>query len=376
MDLFLAIIFVLATILVHPFVGLNSFICILGFYLAQKQKTKIKKVFLLIITFITSSLIVFLAFAVYNWLQNKTLILGDPFYYIDYFLKIFAGPAWYVHSTNSWLMWIIYIYERIHYFLIILLIIIYFFVLSKNKVGKKRFLANLFIIVLIFSSLISAWFFISSLEISGYTALDQSNYSYRLVQSSKWSSIIILFLIVINVFQYLRKRSKQWQKILIILLFSIILTVNWYFTYPRNDLISRMNINSIRDIDYQAVNLIYNREHGKEGYFVLANQLFGAAAVQKYGFGPYYKDDSGDDFLYYSIPSGNKLNEGFNHLMLSQEFQKSDIYNNLRKYNIQKVYLITTDYWPLADKVDKQARLEAKQYWNIKNKVFIYYFEL
>jgi hypothetical protein len=151
--------------------------------------------------------------------------------------------------------------------------------------------------------------------------------------------------------------------------------VSWYFTYPRQDDISRMNVNSIRKIDYQAIDLIYKNENGKNGYLVLSNQIIGAGAILKYGFGPYYKVGE-DDVFYYSLPWGSRLSNIYNELMAGD---KKDISENLAQIKalaeplgINKFYFVYTDAWSLSSDAIGQLNILSADRWNIGDKIYIF----
>jgi hypothetical protein len=135
-----------------------------------------------------------------------------------------------------------------------------------------------------------------------------------------------------------------------------------------------MNVNSIRKIDYRAINLIYDNESGKNGYVVLSNQIFGAGAILKYGFGPYYKVE-GEDMFYYSLPWGSKLSSIYNKIMTTEtENINSDlkqIKDIIKPLGINKFYFVYTDAWSPAPKIIEQLNYLSSDHWNIDNKIFI-----
>jgi hypothetical protein len=366
-DLYFSVITCFSSIFIHPFVGLNLLVGVLGVALFQKFKTKTSKVIFSSLMFILASTIVVLAFGLYAWLRDQTLILHDPIYFFRNFSAIFNDPIWYVHSTKNIFYILIYFYEKIHFFVILgisLLVLI---------LDRKRFKANLAIFLISLSALISAWLFMSSLKISEFTYGDQVNYSFRLLQTSKWFLFPLIMTALVYLFNFL-KRGRRFFQIIVALFLSIILLTSWYITYPRNDEISRININNIREIDYQALDLIYNNENGKNGYLVFANQLFGAGAIQKYGFEPYYESQWGNIF-YYSVPMGSELNKKYEQIMNLKEFDEEIIYEVLEDINLNKAYLIITDYWPLSDESRFKIEKESTQQWDINNQIQVYLFE-
>ena len=179
-------------------------------------------------------------------------------------------------------------------------------------------------------------------------------------------------MVIFELFNWL-KELKYVYRYLIIIFLTILITTSWYFIYPRNDEVSRLGINSVRQVDLQAIDYIYNQENGKQGYLVLANQNFGAAAITRYGYGPYYQYQ-GDQFMYYAVPAGSKLNKVFDQVISAQNFDKEIINKTLTEFNLNKLYLITTDYWDLTEKSQQQAAKNAQSVKKIDDQITIYKF--
>lgn len=360
-----------ASLFIHPFVGLNIILWILYWPYYKKIKNKIWEKFSLLLTFILSSTAVVLAFAFYNWLSNKVLIIYNPISYLADFFNIFGDPIWYIRSSYTVLEYVIYFYERTHFFLL-LLFVWYFFPIKIFGKYKENFIS-----LIILSSVISAWLFISALSINNYYYGDQVNYSYRLVQVAKWLAWPLFLALIWQMLASLKKQNKFLTFFITFCLVTM-MTVAWYLTYPRQDNISHMSVNSARAIDMKAIQLVYQNENGKEGYLVLANQLFGALAVKQYGFGPYYQDNT-EEFLYYSLPWGGQLAKLYNEFM-TEENGEIDVYlektkNIATSVGLHKFYFIFTDAWAPHPATKEALENKASQTWQIEDKVFIYKFE-
>jgi hypothetical protein len=364
-DLALAIIAAICSILVHPFVGLPLGIVLIG--ALTYEKTKFKKINLFL-TFIGSSLIIFLSFIGFNLLNGHTVEFINPLYQWSYLIEIFTPPVWFNSLNTSLGYWLLYTYER--YFLLILALVIIGYILSQIK---KR-LADLILVLLSLSFILSAWFFIAGIIVSGYTYSDQMNYSYRLIQIARWLLWPMWLLIFSCLFNFL-KAIRFWPRIIFFTLITLLLCANFYLTYPRDDQISHPSVNSLRDIDIKAVQLIHDTENSKSGYIVLANQLFGAAALKTYGFGPYYQTQWGN-LLYYSIPMASEYHLRFSKITNEPNFDYSLIQEIMAESKVNKAYLIITDYWQPTDTVKTEIKTYATKYWNLKDKVEIYQFTL
>ncbi len=361
----------LASLFIHPFVGLNIILWIFYWPYYQKIKNKVWRKLSLLFTFILSSTAVVLAFAFYNWMSNKVLILYNPISYLADFLNIFGDPIWYIRDNYSVLEYIIYFYERTHFFLL-LLFVWYFFPIKIFGKLKENIIS-----LIILSSLISAWFFISALSINNYYYGDQVNYSYRLVQVAKWLAWPLFLALIWQMSVWLKKQNKFLILIISFCLISV-MTVAWYLTYPRQDNISHMSVNSARAIDMVAIQSVYKNENGKDGYLVLANQLFGALAVKQYGFGPYYQDQN-EEFLYYSLPWGSQLAKIYNQFMTAENVEIDEYLEKTKdiatSVGLHKFYFIFTDAWAPHPATQKALENKASQAWQIEDSVFIYKFE-
>ncbi|MCX6740732.1 MAG: hypothetical protein NTZ49_05925 [Candidatus Parcubacteria bacterium] len=364
-DFYLMVISATCTLLIHPFVGLPFIFIIIG--AINHNRIRYKKINLFF-TFISSSLIIFLGFAVFNLLSHNAVSFNNPLSYWSFLIEIFSPPVWFNSLNTSLGYLLIYTYER--YFLLILALIIAAFFIA---VAKKRFV-ELILIILSLSFIITGWLFISGISVSGYTYSDQLNYSYRLIQIARWLLWPIWLIIFYYLFTFINS-LKFWTRIIYLLLISLLLCVNWYLTYPRNDKISHLSVNSIRAIDYRAVNFIYSLEKGKNGYLVLANQLFGAAAVKSYGFGPYYQTYWGN-LLYYSIPMSSEYHTRYEKITSENEFDYNSILEIMKTTKINRVYLILTDYWQPEETTKEEIKLYSSQYWNLEDKIEIYQFNI
>lgn len=364
-DFYLMIISAIATILIHPFVGLPFIFIILG--ALNYQRTKYKKLNLFV-TFISSSLIIFLCFTLFNIIVQRSVSLANPLSSWTFLVNIFTPPVWFNSLNTSLFFWLIYTYER--FFLLILGMIIAGYCLSQSK---KR-LADTILIILSLSFIISSWLFISAISISGYTYADQMNYSYRLIQISRWLLWPIWLMIFYYLFTFINS-LRFWKRLVFLTFISLLICLNWYLTYPRNDEVSHMSINSIRQIDYDGVNLIYSMENGKTGYLVLANQLFGAAAVKTYGFGPYYQTPWGN-LLYYSIPMSSEFHTRYEQITSENFFDYHSLAELMESSKVNRLYLIFTDYWQPEETTKAEIKSAASQYWNIGEQIEIYQFNL
>ena len=368
-DVVMALICAVVSCLIHPFVGLIIIlwpICLLFGFDLRKQ-THIQKIYLGII-FLLSSVGVVLAFVLYNWLKNNGLNIYNPVVFISSFARIFGEPIWYAKVGYPWWLGAVYFYEKINLFLIIFSAA--YWPLSKFKIARD------YLVLISFAALLAAWLFVASFKIDNYYYGDQVNYGYRLIQVAKWLLWPVVLLLLSNYFVFLKKVARHWQCLFLVFL-SVLITTSWYLSYPRLDSISRMNVSSVRASDYDVVKQIYKIETSKKGYVVLSNQLIGAAAIVKYGFGPYYKY-KGENLFYYSLPWGGMLSSIYNEMMIAdvknieQEIQK--VKKIIIPLGMHKFYFVYTDAWLPQPGVIKKLDKISTKHWNVGKKAYIYLF--
>ena len=370
LDLFLALLAAITSLFIHPFVGLHVLVISLGVYFFKRAKSARSKSIVLGGLFLVASLVVTLVFSVFSWLQDSQLILVDPIFHLNKFFELFSPPIWYSATLSEPSFFVlIYLFEQIHFFVILFLIFLLLLF------AKKQRRSIVFLLVVIFSALVSAWLFISSIEISGYSNLDTVNYSYRLIQVGKWMAWPAMLLVYSQVYNKLTKQPGRAKYLVIAFCFAIFLTMSWYLVYPRRDIISHPGVNTTRAVDYDAVEFIYEREGGKTGYLVFANQLFGAAAIKKYGFGPYY-NYQGAQVLYYSSPSSSPLHDLFTEIISSESFSIGQFNELMKEVGVTRVYFVGADYWSPSDLVKKDMKNASAGDWSIQNgAVEIFLFE-
>jgi hypothetical protein len=339
----------ITAIMIHP---LTSLVILPWTVMAPAWKKK-QRWLMIVINFLTTALLLIGAFVAYNWLGHKVVTLTDPLYNYRRFFDLFTDPIWYDRTVYSFGLWLLYGYEKIQIFL--LFVLIYFW-------KRKRGLAEKYIFYISLSAYFAAWIFISGIDISGYTETDAYNYAYRIAQLGKW---LIWPLFITCLITYFGKVSWQRPKrILVLSALTLLAVSSWYLTYPRNDLISRININNVRAEDYQVIDYIYKEENGKTGYLVLANQLFGGLAVLKYSYGPYYQSRWGE-MMYYSIPMSSEMNKRYEEIMNTKEFDPQKIFELMEETGQKRSYFIETDYWPLAENVAKEMKEKSNKYTEI-----------
>jgi hypothetical protein len=153
------------------------------------------------------------------------------------------------------------------------------------------------------------------------------------------------------------------------------LTGALYLTCPRRDAISNLNVNNVRAADFQIINYIHNRENGKDGYLVYANQILGAAAILNYGFGPYYQSPWGNLF-YYSTPMASETNQRFEMAMRADNFNYQGLAEVAAEIGVKRFYFIVTSYWPLNTEAEIQMEAVADEKVSLGGGDYVFFFTI
>lgn len=361
----------ISSVLIHPFVGLNVLVWVIGVKIIEKDLKiyKLKLIFL----FIFATLSVLVGFIIYYFINSKNLFIYNPLSYYNYFINLFSDPIYYL--INNFFFWSgpAYLYERLNYLLFPVGMLIFFPLSFKRKELSNGALLSWIGL----SCFLSAWLFISAFHIENYFYGDQINYTYRLLRVSRLVFWPLLMLLLVRLFIFIKNNKSKYLKIIFIVFFSIILTLSWYFTYPRKDIVSNTNISNIRQVDYSVVDFIYNKENGKNDYLVLANQIICAGAIKKYGFGPYYYYNN-EEILYCSLPWGGKMSKIYNQIMdtdANADDGIKEIIKIANVNNVHKFYLIFSDAWMPTKKTLQILDKTSSESWSIDGQR-TYYFKI
>ena len=94
-----------------------------------------------------------------------------------------------------------------------------------------------------------------------------------------------------------------------------------------------------------------------------------------YGFGPYY-DTVWGSVMYYSVPQSGELNFRYEKIMNLVAYEPSIINDLFDELPIERIYVVTTDYWPLFSVGKDVLENESVQKWEIEGGALtIYVFE-
>ncbi|PIR06926.1 MAG: hypothetical protein COV55_00680 [Candidatus Komeilibacteria bacterium CG11_big_fil_rev_8_21_14_0_20_36_20] len=240
-----------------------------------------------------------------------------------------------------------------------------YLIIHENKYifFKRHFI---FIALLIINYLLVKIFIVFDLQI----AYQKDDYVNRIAYLIFLSMMPIFLTAVYFGFKKILKNNVNiWQKTWLVILTVIIMTVGIYFTYPLYDQHSNSKSFNVTTTDLKTVDLIEENSQGQP-YIVLANQMVGAAAINKFGFAHYYNDN-----FYYSMPLGiNNIYQNY-LTMIEKSASREQALEAMNQAGVDKLYFVVNNYWHSAKTAIQQAQETADEQFlvdNGVNNIFVY----
>jgi hypothetical protein len=345
----------------HPLLGAPTFLFVLCSIFA-KQTKKIKTA--IIVCVLSVSFLVPLLFTVQILLQNQSLPqISNPISKFSSFASLFEKPYWYAKKSFLHLE-ILYLWQKI-YPVIFLAVAGAGMYLKRKNLSTKMFIAGFIGMIL------SAYFLRSFIIFPDVAQYEQGDYPLRTIKAS------FLFLLPFAIFMaelIIKKILNINKKLFVILIAAIsaLLMIALYLSYPQHNDKARFPGLNVTKSDFNTVEYIHN-ENPEINYIVLANQLVSAAALEKYSFAKYFKQNN-EEIFYYSLPTGGKLYQ-FYGKMLYEGQKREYMESAMRLAGVKKSYFVLNSYWANADKIIENAKKTADSWQIIDNGnvwVFVY----
>jgi hypothetical protein len=153
------------------------------------------------------------------------------------------------------------------------------------------------------------------------------------------------------------------------LLLIVMITANFYGTYPRHDNYARSSGFNVSSADLDAVYTINALGEGKE-YIVLANQSLSSAALEVFGFLRYYDDD----IFYYPIPTGGELYQSYLKMTEDAPLHRTAL-EAMDLAGVDHVFFVVNDYWWNADAIIEEAKLESHAWFMNGDSVYVFIYD-
>lgn len=354
-----ATLFSLGLLTIHPLGGISSFILVLFLWWEKSKFSSLTKKIGNTALYLSAVFSLPLFFGLYQYLAKKswTNIFGW------HLPKINWAKPHFSQSYNFALDLAHNLGQNIDLIFVILFILAAYLIFKKHKYlfFTKHYLLLSF---LAFNYLI-AWLFISFGDQIDY---QQNDYLLRIILLFKLSSLPLLLTIWFFAWRTtLKKPLFHPNKLFLITISVIIILTSTYFSYPIYDRYQNSQSVNVTADDLETVVLI-EQSASSENYIVLANQMLGAAAIDKYGFKHYYQNN-----FYYSMPVGN---ENIYQEFLSMIEIKADKETAIRamdKAQVNRLYFVVPNYWHSAKSAITQAKESADSYFTVgNNTVFLY----
>ncbi|MFA4873224.1 MAG: hypothetical protein WC659_04800 [Patescibacteria group bacterium] len=164
--------------------------------------------------------------------------------------------------------------------------------------------------------------------------------------------------------------------ILSLVIFTCLITISFYYTYPRVDAFSKSRGFSVSQTDIDTAHWI-EANAGNEPHIVLSNQSIAAAALQEFGFKKYFKlkncqTADCQTIFYYPIPTSSPLYQFYLN-MVYQKASRVTMENAMDLVGVTRAYFVLNSYWLDAEKISARASLDADHTATIgSTKVFVY----
>ncbi|MCR4312142.1 MAG: hypothetical protein NUV56_02545, partial [Candidatus Uhrbacteria bacterium] len=193
---------------------------------------------------------------------------------------------------------------------------------------------------------------------------EQHEFALRLLQSIY---IVPIALVPLAVAKLANKLYAQTIAGVALCFFA---TASWYFSYPQFNAKFAYYSPSVSQYDVAAVRFMETHSDGSS-YLVLSNQMTSAAALQEFGFAR-YAELSGEEILWYAIPTGGKLYEYYLATISTGDIGR--IRELMTRANVDRIYLVMYAYWPWSPQLISQLEVQSDHIESINDRITIYQF--
>lgn len=354
----------LAAIAIHPFIGLPVLVIYLASRFFQNSSRK-KNIALTALYLPILGMTVPLSFYLNSFGAGYGFVFINPLARLNNFVLLFSRPHWvWLDHGNFWWQ-ALYVYRGAIKPLFAAVAVIGLILAIK----KYKSEAAKFVILSAVGLFISVFILATAVKFDDVISYEQNVYASRILELVLILLIPGFALALRELFLKLKKQSFRQFGLAII--FSFLLLISWYFTYPTRDPVSFHTGWAIREADINAVHFIDNKNQNKKDYIVITNQLLGAAALREFGFAKYFKTPTGE-LYFYSIPTGGPLYQYFRK-MVYQQPKRQWMEEAMAIVGVKKAYFVHTNYWAPAAQIRDQAKLEADNWWELENgRVWVY----
>jgi len=336
----------LIALAIHALSGLPILLFAIAVYIFKSTKFNIFKILFVIF----STIIIPLAFLFINLFKNYALSFQFSWPQITANIFYWQNNFRYVYD-------LVYFYGfNLHLFIIIFIGVC--LIIFRKKINQK--ILSIYIGAFLIAGM-------NYLILKNFFVFEQLIYYERADYALRLIVLMFLFLmplIIIFWAKIIDLLKNNLTRISLLTFLALIISANFYLSYPRYDNIFATHGVNVSKYDFQAAQYIH--EKNQESYVVLANQNTSVAAVKLYGFEPIY-----NGHFYYPIPTGSELYDYF--LKMVDNEPKIDYINQVKNLTgVDTVYFVLPNYWTDFENLKEKALNIAKEHFSIEEKIYIF----
>ncbi len=335
------IIIALSICFIHPISGLPAIIFVILLLILYELKIhSFIKFILTTLAYCVSCFALPVSFWIYNNINKLDFSKIEQLSNNNLLTSLIPQNLFFTRFINIF-DFIYFYFKNINLFIIIISLIGLFFVIYYRQIKKYIIYILMFSILIINYLLVIQFIKFPFLSIFSTRIFDLSFYFLL-------PFFIFGFACVFNALL----THKNIFKFFVVILFSFLITVSFYLSYPRSDKYENFKGYSVSSTHYKIVDYI-EKNFEKSNYIVLSDQSVGAAVIDEYGFKKYF----GNEF-YYSLPTNIKGNIYSDFIqMTKEESHKLKIVRDVAdKTEASVVIFVLNNYWDYTEKLVEEHK--------------------
>lgn len=296
-----------------------------------------------------------------NYRAHADSVFINPFSRLEYFLGLFADPFPQPTGTVPFALDALYFFDRwLPAILLAAAILTVFF-------ASRRFRSQT---AVLFLGLLGSIFLVSSaFEFKDIISYEQSEFALRLLAALPFVLLPTLGVGSEALCQLVASRRPSLAPLLLVPI-AIVAAISLHFAYPQSNAKDNLSGPSVSAADIKAVRLVDSLA-ADEPYFVLANQMTSAAALQEFGFAHYLSIDD-HKTLWYPLPTGAALYAFYGQMTYGEPTIET-MRAAANFTGTSRGYFLTYRYWPGFEWLDERARGISDRWYPVGGGAMIVY---
>src|SRR3989338_2002228 len=242
----------LATVSIHPFIGLPLLTIYLGSILLPKylvSSIEYRRPSFILHTsyFILLALLLPVTFYINSLRLGQSLTLQNPLTHLTPFLRIFAPPHWYIFENAPILWQLLYVYKLALMPLLVVVIVLGIVACKRNNqqstINNQQKTRSLitdhrsFYIVTAIALLFSSFLLSTVIKYPDVISYEQNVFSRRILELLLVFSLPFFIIALQHFFSFIEKQPRL--RLLASGFLALTLVLSFYFTYPTRDPVSQ-----------------------------------------------------------------------------------------------------------------------------------------